>query len=249
MSRSAKHRPAQFDRDVAERSAIGRGLDEKRRLARFPGGLREARDGIVDACRREVDFDLRAGAGQRRLELDGERPGQPRAEIEAALGASGRIEGESYGRRPFLARRAGDVHMGRGAEQLSVAHDLQCLAVGLERGRRQFELLVGEKLLDLEIVERSARVELRILRARGLSELEIEDEIAFRLPFDGRGIKREPAWRRNGSRIRRSASASAVPVMCAFAEASTMALGVVSGTVKARLFACTRRDGDSTIVA
>ena len=28
-----------------------------------------------------------------------------------------------------------------------------------------------------------------------------------------------------------------------------MALGVVSGTVKARLFACTRRDGDNTMVA
>ena len=37
--------------------------------------------------------------------------------------------------------------------------------------------------------------------------------------------------------------------MCAFADASTIGLGVMSGTVKARPFACTRRDGDRTIVA
>ena len=47
----------------------------------------------------------------------------------------------------------------------------------------------------------------------------------------------------------RSASASAVPVRCAWAEASTMGLGVVSGTVKAMLFACTRRVGDRIMVA
>ena len=44
-----------------------------------------------------------------------------------------------------------------------------------------------------------------------------------------------PAWRRNGSRMSRSASESAVPVMCAFADASTMGLGVMSGMVKATL--------------
>src|ERR1700684_1916458 len=73
LSRPPEHRHAQFDSDVAKRSALWRGHDEERRLARFSRRLRDPRDGIVDACRREVDFDLRAGAGQRRLELDRER--------------------------------------------------------------------------------------------------------------------------------------------------------------------------------
>ncbi len=137
LSRSPEHRHAEVDGDVAERGAVRTGLDEERRLARFSSRLREPRDGIVDACRREVDFDLRVGAGQRRLEFDRKRPGQPRAEIDAAPGASGRVEGERYGRRPFLAGRAGDIHMGRGAEHLAVTRDLQRIAIGLERGRRR----------------------------------------------------------------------------------------------------------------
>ena len=79
--------------------------------------------------------------------------------------------------------------MSRGAEQFSIARDLQLIAVGLERRRRRLELLVGEKLLDLEIVERPAGVELRIFGTRGLSELEIEGKIALRLPLDGRRIE------------------------------------------------------------
>src|SRR5262249_20804893 len=130
-------------------------------------------------------------ASQWRLELDGERPGQPRTEIEAALGASGRVERERHGRQTFLAGCAGDVHMGRGAEQLSVASDFQRIAIGLEYRGRRVELLVGEKLLDLKIVERATSVELRVLRARCLAQLEIKDKIAFRLPFDSRRIKRE----------------------------------------------------------
>src|SRR5580704_11883101 len=65
-------------------------------------------------------------------------------------------------------------------------------------------------------------------------------------PLTVAGSRVRPAWRRNGSRIKRSASESAVPVMCALEEASTMGLGVISGTVKARSFACTRRDGERT---
>src|SRR5580700_4357738 len=106
----------------------GEGLTRNVALPGFPAGFESPWDGIVDPCRREVDFDLRAGAGQRRLELDGQRPGQPRAEIEAALGASGGVEGERYCRRPFLAGRARDIHMGRGAEQLSITGDLQHIA-------------------------------------------------------------------------------------------------------------------------
>ena len=68
-------------------------------------------------------------------------------------------------------------------------------------------------------------------------------------PLTVEGSIVRPAWRRNGSRIRRSASASAVPVMCACAEASTIGLGVMSGTVKTRLFAWTRRDAERTMVA
>ena len=81
--------------------------------------------------------------------------------------------------------------MSRCAEEFAVAHDLQRIAIGFKGGCRRLELLVADKLLDLEIVERPGGVELRVLGARGLPQFEIEDEIAFGLPFDGRGIDRE----------------------------------------------------------
>ena len=191
FGRSAHHRGAQVDGDVAERGALGRGLDEERRLAWLSRGLRDARHGIVDARRREVDFDLRAGARQRRLELDRQRARQPRAEVEAALGARGGVEREGHGRRAFVARRSADLDMGRGAQELAVAHDLQIIAIGGERGRGGIEFFVGEELVDLKVGERPGGVELRVLGTRGLAELEVEGEIAFRLPLDGRGIDRK----------------------------------------------------------
>ena len=53
------------------------------------------------------------------------------------------------------------------------------------------EPLVGEELVDLQVRERPCGAELRVVGTRALPELEVKDEIAFRLPLDGRRIDRE----------------------------------------------------------
>ena len=191
LSGPAHRRCAQIDGDVAERGALGRGLDDERRLARLSRGFRDARDRIVDPGGREIDFDLGARAAQRRLELDRKRSGQPRAEIHPALRAPGGVQGESHSGRALVPCPAVDFDMGRGAEERAVADDLHRFAVALERSRRGLELFIGEELLDLKLLERSARVELRVVGTRGLAKLEVKGEIAFRLPLDGRRIDRQ----------------------------------------------------------
>ena len=74
--------------------------------------------------------------------------------------------------------------MGWGPKDFAVARYLQTIPIGLERGRRRFELLISEKLLDLEIREPTTRVELCVLRACGLSKLESQDKVPLRLTLE-----------------------------------------------------------------
>ena len=170
-------------------SAIG--LTRKVALPGFPAGFETPGTGLsTPACVRSISTSALARVSGA-LSLIGSGPGQPRAEVEAALGARGGVEREGHGRRAFLSWRSADLDVGRGAQEVAVARDLQIIAIGVERGRRGIEFFVGEELVDLEVGERPGSVELRVLGTRGLAELEVEGEIAFRLPLDGRGIDRK----------------------------------------------------------
>ena len=181
----------------------GVGLTRNVALPGFPAGFESPGHGIVDACRREVDFDLRVGAGQGRLELDRQRPGQPRAEIEAALGASRPRRGRKLrsptlprrarGRHPHGSRRRGPRRRPRSSAHCDRPRTRPSPTSSFSSARNLSIWRLSSAPLAWNCVS-SGRAVFPSLRSRTRSP--------SACPLTVAGSSVRPAWRRNGSRIK-----------------------------------------------
>ena len=238
-------------RDIAERGALRRRLDDERRLARLSRRLRYAGHRIVDSGRRRSistsAFVRLSGA----LSLTGSVPVSHEPKLMSRL-----------------ARAAASSANVTVAEPSSPAERLTSIWVG-RRGpcrRRRSSAIRGRprtrpSRLRASLGRGTCRSEVRrALRWRGTacprdgpsSELEIEGQIAFRLPLTVDGSSLRPASRRRGSRIReigeRVSGSGHVRVRGRVDDRAWRGVGDVEGEV-ARLHPPGRRQGHGSAVA